>query len=84
LVQAAKRVKSEESNSRERSIRFSEIRVGGLTDEVIQALTEEETLMEEIDTKERLREETKNRFVPFLTYFHAPILFPLTAWGLYH
>ena len=73
LVQAAKRVKSDDSNSRERAIRFSEVRVGGLTDEVIQALSDDENLMEDTDTKERLREETKNRYDGPLA-FSSPLL----------
>lgn len=72
LVQAAKRVKCDDSSGRERNIRFTEIRVGGLTDEQIVDLTGEENEMEEIDTKERMREETKNRFGPnsckFISY----------------
>ena len=61
LVQTAKRVKYDDSNVRERNVRFSEIRVGGLTGPEIQTCVEEEAQMEELDTKERIREETKNR-----------------------
>jgi hypothetical protein len=61
LVQTAKRVKYDESNVRERNVRFSEIRVGGLTGSQIQTCIDEEAQMEEFDIKERTREETKNR-----------------------
>ena len=61
LVHTAKRVKYDDTNVRERNVRFSEIRVGGLTEKEIKALMDEENRMEDCDTKERLREETKNR-----------------------
>ena len=61
LVQTAKRVKYDDSNVRERNVRFSEIRVGGLTGAEVQTCIEQKAQMDELDRNERMREETKNR-----------------------
>ena len=61
LVQTLKRVKYDDSNVRERNVRFSEIRVGGLTGAEVQTCIEQEAQMDELDRNERMREETKNR-----------------------
>jgi hypothetical protein len=61
LVQVSKRVKYDDSNPRERNVRFSEVRVGGLTEKDIQEAIDQESQMEECDAKALIREETKNR-----------------------
>jgi len=60
LVHSAKRVRYEDAQTRERPIKFSEARVGGLSDQTISVLTEEERKMLSCDVKEKLREEMKN------------------------
>lgn len=64
-IHATKRVKYDDANPRERPVKFSEVRVGGLTDKDLDAFIQDEISMEDNDGQERLREETKNRLEEF-------------------
>lgn len=89
LVHSAKRVRYEDAQTRERQVKFSETRVGGgLSEQTVQVLTDEERKMHSCDVQERLREETKNNLEEFTFSLRdeladlSPIVKQEEAWSI--
>jgi molecular chaperone DnaK (HSP70) len=88
LVHPAKRVRYEDAQTRERQVKFTETRFGGLPEQTLQVLTDEEGKMHACDVQERLREETKNNLEEFTFSFRDeladldPVVKQEEAWSI--